>query len=122
MARRTVRVTGLERLRGRVEDLPDDIRRALQRAIQESAEAVREDTRRNVRVNTGRLRDGVGIRYDEDGLVADVGWHAGEYYYARFHEHGTRRFPAQPALGPAIEAERRRLPRRITDEVRRYLR
>jgi HK97 gp10 family phage protein len=125
MARRgraTVTITGLERLRGRLEDLPDDIKQALVKAVKESAEAVRDDTKRGVRVGEGTLRDNVGIDYQEDGLVATVGWHDDEHYYATFHEHGTRKFPAQPALGPALERERRNYRARLTEEVRRALR
>ncbi len=117
------RVTGMQRLRGQLEDLPEEIRKGLVAAVKESAEAVQEDTKRAVPVGeTQKLRDGVDIVYDEDGLVADVGWHTAETYYATFIEHGTRRMPAQPSLGPAIEAERPRMRGRISDEVRRYLR
>lgn len=124
MARRgpTVRITGLERLRVQLDELSDDVKDALKRAVKEAAEAVRDDTKRHVRVGEGALRDNVGIRYEEDGFVASIGWHEDEHYYAAFHEHGTRRFPAQPALGPALEAERRRYRARLTDEVRRALR
>jgi HK97 gp10 family phage protein len=126
MARRrgrvTVRITGRDRLRHRLEDLPDEIRQALAKGVQESAEAVRDDTKRGVRVDTGNLRDNVGIEYEEDGLVATVGWHEDPEYYAVFHERGTRRFPAQPALAPALERERTRYRARLTAEVRAVLR
>ncbi len=75
-----------------------------------------------MRVDTGTLRDGVGIEYEEDGFVATVGWHDDRHFYAAFHEHGTRRVPAQPALAPALEAERPRYRARLTEEVRRVLR
>ncbi|GEC02954.1 hypothetical protein SSP24_06090 [Streptomyces spinoverrucosus] len=125
MARRgrvTVRVSGRDRLRRRLEDLPEDIGQALRKGVRESAEAVRDDTKRGVRVDTGNLRDNVGIEYEEDGLVATVGWHEDSEYYAVFHERGTRSIPAQPALGPALERERARYRARLTAEVRAVLR
>ncbi|MFM9563248.1 MULTISPECIES: HK97-gp10 family putative phage morphogenesis protein [Streptomyces] len=126
MARRrgrvTVTVTGRARLRGRLEDLPDDIREGLKKGVKESAEAVRDDTKRGVRVGEGGLRDNVGIEYEDDGLAATVGWHDDEFYYAAFHERGTRRFPAQPALTPALERERGQYRARLTAEVRAALR
>lgn len=125
MARRsavTVEISGTQRLNRRLEDLPDEIRQALVRVVRESAEAVRDDTKANVRVDTGNLRDSVGITYEEDGLVAEVGWKDRADFYAAFHEHGTRRFPAQPALAPALEKERRNHRRRLTAELREVLR
>lgn len=117
-----VTITGLARLRGRLEDLPDDIKQALARAVKESAEAVRDDVKRTVAVNTGNLQEKVDIRYQEDGLVAQVGWHDQEDYYAVFVERGTRSQTAQPSLMPALERERGRYRARLTDEVRRVLR
>lgn len=125
--RRHVTITGIARLRGRLEDLPDEIRQALVKGVKESAEAVRDDVRRNVPVDTsGRdshhLKDTVDIRYREDGLVAEVGWFGQEDFYAAFVEYGTRRQPAQPSLHPALQRERGRYAARLTDEVRRALR
>ncbi|WP_181800292.1 HK97-gp10 family putative phage morphogenesis protein [Streptomyces ipomoeae] len=127
MARRgrgrvTVRITGRDRLRERLEDLPEDIKAALTKGVTESSEAVRDDTKRGVRVGEGTLRDNVGIEYEDDGLAATVGWHDDKHYYAAFHERGTRRFPAQPALGPALERERQQYRARLTAEVRAVLR
>ncbi|MFJ4687055.1 HK97-gp10 family putative phage morphogenesis protein [Streptomyces sp. NPDC088789] len=127
MARRgrgrvTVRVTGRDRLRRRLEELPETITEALRKGVQESSEAVRDDTRRGVRVGEGTLRDNVGIEYEADGLAATVGWHDDAHYYARFHEVGTRSIEAQPALGPALERERTQYRARLTAEVRAVLR
>lgn len=115
----TVTISGMNRLAGRLEELPAELIDACKAAIRASAEAVREDTRAAVRVNTGRLRDTVAIEYEDEGLTARVGWHDPQSYYAAFHEHGTRRMPAKPALGPALEAERPKLRDRVSGEVRR---
>lgn len=128
MTRRAhVTITGLARLRGRLEDLPEEIKEALVKAVRESAEAVRDDTARTVPVDeSGRddhhLKDTVDIRYEEDDLVADVGWFNQEDFYAFFVERGTRRQPAQPSLHPALERERGQYTARLTAEVRRALR
>uniref|UniRef100_A0AAU2A2M1 HK97 gp10 family phage protein n=1 Tax=Streptomyces sp. NBC_00093 TaxID=2975649 RepID=A0AAU2A2M1_9ACTN len=126
-SRAHVTITGLARLRGRLEDLPDEIKQALVKGVKESAEAVRDDVQRNVPVDTsGRdshhLKDTVDIRYREDGLVAEVGWFDQEDFYAAFVEYGTRSQPAQPSLHPALQRERGRYAARLTDEVRRALR
>lgn len=125
MARRGrahVTVTGIARLRGRLEDLPGEIRAALAEGVKASAEAVRDDVERTVARDSGNLAEKVGIRYREEGLVADVGWFDPEDHYAVFVEYGTRSQPAQPSLHPALEAERPRYRGRLSDEVRQVLR
>lgn len=124
MARRraAVTITGVARLRQRLEDLPEEIRQALVKGVKESAEAVRDDVQRSVAADTGNLRESVDIRYREGGLVADVGWFDQSDFYAAFVEYGTRRQPAQPSLHPALQRERGRYAARLTDEVRRVLR
>ncbi|WP_340382326.1 HK97-gp10 family putative phage morphogenesis protein [Streptomyces sp. SS7] len=130
MARRGrahVTITGIARLRERLQDLPDEIKQALAKGVKESAEAVRDDVQRLVPVDqSGRdshhLKDTVDIRYREEGLVADVGWFNPDDYYAVFLEYGTRSRPAQPSLHPALEAERPRYRARLSDEVRKVLR
>lgn len=117
-----VTITGLARLRERLEDLPEEIKQALAAAVQESAQAVRDDVKHNVPVDSGRLQREVKVRPQEDGLVAEVGWFDPEEYYARYVEYGTRRVPAQPTLRPALERERAQYARRLTEEVRAVLR
>ncbi|MEU6952071.1 HK97-gp10 family putative phage morphogenesis protein [Streptomyces sp. NPDC045714] len=118
----TVEIQGAARLRARLEDLDEAIVQALQKAVKEAAEAVQSDTRRDVAKDTGNLARKVDVKLTDDGLTANVGWHDAEDFYAHFLEAGTRRAPAQPALGPALEAERARYRGRLTEEVRRVLR
>ncbi|MFJ8863614.1 HK97-gp10 family putative phage morphogenesis protein [Streptomyces sp. NPDC102451] len=124
MARRgmTVEIQGLARLRDQLEDVDEEILAAIKKAVKESAEAVKADTKRDVAKDSGNLQEKVDDRYKDDGFTATVGWHDAEEYYARFLEAGTRRRPARPALGPALEAERHRYRARLTEEVRRALR
>ncbi|MFE9737340.1 HK97-gp10 family putative phage morphogenesis protein [Streptomyces sp. NPDC006477] len=120
--RTTVRINGIARLRQRLEALPEEIIDGLRRGVEASAEAVRDETARTVPVASGNLQGMVDIRYEADGLVANVGWFENEEYYAAFVELGTRRRPATPSLHPALEAERTRYRARLTEEVRRALR
>ncbi|MEU7348356.1 HK97-gp10 family putative phage morphogenesis protein [Streptomyces bacillaris] len=118
----TVEIVGASRLRARLEDLSEEVVRELKKAVEESGEAVAADTRRDVAKDTRNLERKVESRPANDGFNATVGWHDPEDYYARFLEVGTRRAPAQPALGPALEAERARYRGRLTEAVRRALR
>ncbi|MGK5529362.1 HK97-gp10 family putative phage morphogenesis protein [Streptomyces sp. URMC 129] len=116
----TVRVRGAEDLLRRLEELPEEVLAALLHALKGTAEATRDGTAQRVRVDTGNLRDSVGIRYD--GLRAEVGWFDRQDLYALFTEFGTSSMPAQPALGPSLEEQRAQLVVRVRDEVRKALR
>ncbi|WP_193317855.1 MULTISPECIES: HK97-gp10 family putative phage morphogenesis protein [Streptomyces] len=116
-----MRLEGIEGLRGRLEELPDEVKAALRRAVRASAEEVRDQVRRGVRVDTGRLRDAVDVTYRDEGLTARVGWDGAGVAYARFQEFGTSSIPANPQLQPAVESERGRIVGRIREEVRRVL-
>lgn len=125
MARRsrgiTVDISGLRQARGRLEDLPGELKDACRRAIKDGAEAVKETTETLVPVDTGHLSRNVRVRLRERGLSADVGWFDKKSYYAAFIEHGTESIRAEPSLGPALEEERPRLPARIRAEIRRLV-
>lgn len=122
MAARVTRIEGLDRLADQLAALVPELEGAVRRAAKESAEAVRDDTRRRVRVDTGNLRDTVDIHYRNEGLTAEIGWKNRHDWYASINEHGTRSIPANPSLGPALEAERARFEQRLRTEVRRVLR
>ncbi|MGW0938875.1 HK97-gp10 family putative phage morphogenesis protein [Streptomyces sp. NPDC002666] len=115
----TVRIVGLEQLRERLADLEPELIEASKRAVEASAEAVRDETRQNVRVKTGNLRDKVAVHYSSDHLKASVGWKNRADWYAVAQELGTKSIPAHPALGPAMEAERRRFEARLRAEIER---
>lgn len=115
----TVSVEGLDELRKALQKLPDEVKTALRTALKESAEAVKTEVKKTAPVATGNLRDSVDIRYEDDGLTAQVGWWKKDDYYARWVEFGTKSRPAQPSLGPATELERLHIVERLRTHVRR---
>lgn len=116
-----VTIEGLAELRQRLDELGEQIRQGAEKAIKESAEAVRDDAQQQVRVDTGALKRGLKTYVRKAKLEADVGWRDPELYYAKFQEFGTTRISPNPALTAAAEAERRRLPGRVTEDVRRAI-
>ncbi|KLL11582.1 MULTISPECIES: HK97-gp10 family putative phage morphogenesis protein [Protofrankia] len=122
--RSTVRIEGLDRLARRLADLGNEVNEAVRRAVRTTAEEVRRDTQAQVRVDTGGLLHNVDIEYEQDGLVAEVGWLGDRtpYYYAAFHEEGTAKIRKRPALRPAAEAAREVLKEQLRVEIRRELR
>lgn len=116
-----VTIEGLPELRRRLDELGEQIRQGAEKAIKEAAEAVRDDAQQQVRVDTGALKRGLKTYVRKAKLEADVGWRDPELYYAKFQEFGTTRISPNPALTAAAEAERRRLPGRVTEDVRRAI-
>lgn len=121
MARTRVTVVGLGRLRRELGDLDDEIRDAALKAIEEGARAVQDEARDQIRVRTGAARAGLKVFERESDLFADVGWRDPDLYYVKFLEFGTSSITADPVLTRAAEAERRRFPGRVSDEVRREI-
>lgn len=117
-----VKIHGLDRLQRQLDALPADIRQACHRALRESAEAIVTSVQTNVRKDTRKLAEGIGARYENNRLRADVGWWLPEHSYAKYPELGTRRRPAQPSLLPAAEAERRKLGDRVAAEINKVIR
>lgn len=116
-----VTIIGQRQMRRRFAELEDQIDRGAKRAVEEAAEQVRTEVRSTVRVDTTALKRGVGVFLSRSGLRADVGWRDRKLYYAKFLEFGTNRVRADPVLTRAGEAERRRLPGRVTREVRQEI-
>jgi len=113
----TVEVIGTGRLRSQLNDLRTDIRQAAFHALREGAEAIVADTKSKVARDTGNLAESVNARYRNERLLAEIGWWDLDDMYAIFQEHGTRRRPANPALVPALEAERVKIGDRINSKV-----
>jgi HK97 gp10 family phage protein len=121
MARDGVEIEGLDELLKRLDQLAEKIEAAALRAVKEAAEAVADGARGNVRVDTGRLREGVTVIIDKENLSASIGWRDPKLYYAVFQEFGTSSVPANPALTAAGETERQHFPARLAAEVRKAI-
>ncbi|RMB81279.1 HK97-gp10 family putative phage morphogenesis protein [Streptomyces shenzhenensis] len=117
----TVTIEGLPELRQRLRELPTELKAACFRALKESAGAVIDGTKGRVKVDTHNLQNGVKARYENNRVRAEIGWWDRDDRYAIWQEFGTRKMPANPSLGPALEEEKRHLPDRIKREIRREL-
>ncbi|WP_442803376.1 hypothetical protein OG411_17305 [Streptomyces pseudogriseolus] len=117
----TVTIEGLPELRQRLEEMPAQLKLASFRALKESAGAVVDGTKGRVKVDTGNLRGSVKARYENNRVRAEIGWWDQDDRYAIWQEFGTRKMPARPSLGPALEEEKRHLPDRIKREIRKEL-
>ena len=113
----TVEVIGTDRLRSQLNDLRTDIRLAAFEALREAARAIVEDTKGKVAKDTGNLQESVNARFHNNQLLAEIGWWDLDDLYAYWQELGTRRRPPNPALVPALEAERAKIGDRINSKV-----
>ncbi|MER7799002.1 HK97-gp10 family putative phage morphogenesis protein [Streptomyces parvulus] len=117
----TVTIHGLPELRQALAQLPTEMKAACMRALKESAGAIIDGTKGRVKLDTRNLHGSVKARYENNRVRAEIGWWDRDDRYAIWQEFGTRKMPANPSLGPALEEEKRHLPDRIKREIRREL-
>lgn len=112
------RVQGLSSTQTRLKSLTGELQAAVAAAVREAAEDVQAGMRSRVAVDTGALQAGIKVKKVDD-LNYQVGAFDKDLYYAEFIEHGTSSAPAQPFALPAAEVERKRLPERVNEHIRR---
>jgi HK97 gp10 family phage protein len=117
----TVEIEGLDRLADQLEELQTSIRAACFKALKESAEAVVNGTQQKVAVDSHNLHRSVKARYENYRLRAEIGWWDQDDHYSIEQEFGTKKMPANPSLGPALEQERNKIDARIKAEVKKVL-
>jgi HK97 gp10 family phage protein len=115
-AKVTITVEGMDRLRSRLEKLPDQMRAGAEKAVRDETEEVEQDMRDSVPVDTGALRD--GMQAEVDGLSGKATSTAPHSWAV---EGGTSRMPARPFAQPAAERSRVRFPDRVNAAVREEL-
>lgn len=113
----SVELEGLEELRAKLNELPEQTRVGAGRALEESAEAIADDMRDEVPVDSGNLQDSIRAEVDVDAFRAEVGPEKAQAHYGYFIEFGTTSITPRPFAVPAGENERGRFP----DRVRRYV-
>lgn len=113
-ASNNVTVTGMAETTAALRRVGEQIAAAAKAAEDEAAQVVADDMRSRVAVDTGELRDDIDV---QDGATGkEVG--AMSVEHAGFVEFGTSTQVAQPYAMPAAEAERQRLPGRVTTAVK----
>lgn len=112
----TITVEGMDKLRSRLEGLPDQMRKGAERAVADETEEVAQDMRDAVPVDTGALQD--GIQAEAEGLTGRAVSTAAHSWAV---EGGTSRMPARPFAQPAAERSRTRFPDRVNAAVREEL-
>lgn len=111
-----IEVRGLDALLGKLDKLPDQMRKGAERAVADETEEVTQDMRDSVPVDTGALRD--GMQAEVDGLSGRAVSTAKHSFAV---EGGTSKMPARPFAQPAAERSRQRFPERVSAAVREEL-
>lgn len=115
-SRVSITVDGLDRLGGKLDKLPAQMRAGAVRAVADETNDVAQDMRDSVPVDTGALQDGIRAEVDdlrgEAVSTADHSWAV---------EGGTSRMPARPFAQPAAERARGRFADRISTAIREEL-
>ena len=130
------------RLRARLAKIPDIAREAAAAAMEEGAQEIVDAMKKAAPVQTGDLRDSIGWTWGDlppgtfmideirsgrnqgdqyATLRIKIYAGAGEGFYARFHEFGTRSQPAQPFFFSTWSKEKAKFRRRIRERVRKRI-
>lgn len=114
----TVSVSGSEALLRQLDHVTSRMHQAVRKAVEESGNEVVKGTQRRVHVDTGNLKTSVRVdMHDGPRIKAEIGWKDRDDQYALWQEFGTQSMPARPALGPAFNAEKRKIAGRISDAI-----
>lgn len=100
MNRVTVEYGDVNRLVADLHDAPAKVLRQASTAIRKTALDIEADAKAFAPVDTGFLRNSIGIDIDRDGLGAAIGPTAD---YAHFLEWGTSTNAPQAFMGPAFD-------------------
>jgi phage gpG-like protein len=101
--RLSARVEGGDLVKRRLRDAGVRGHRAVAREVRRSALIVQGGAKQRCPVDTGRLRNDIGVEFDDDGLGAAVG---NSVDYAPHVHFGTRVMPENPYLFNALEEHR----------------
>ena len=122
-----VKVSGVKATIRELKDVRETVlKEKVMKHLSDGANAVRDEAKRLAPVKTGALRESIKARTMKDSLAsavycdypdADGGYNEWRViqkggkrpYYAIAVEYGTRRTPAQPFLGPAVENKRQEI-------------
>ncbi|MGW4986316.1 HK97-gp10 family putative phage morphogenesis protein [Streptomyces mirabilis] len=115
-------VRGSDALLKQLDHVTSRMHQAVRQAVEESAESVVAGTKRRVNVDTGNLKASVKVHmHDGATIKADIGWKDRADRYALWQEFGTQAMPARPALGPAFNAEKRKISQRIAKAIEKVI-
>lgn len=131
------KIQGLERLRRKLQKMPERIEEQIRLVMEKSANEIVAMAKSLVPVDSGALRDSIGwtwgdapkgaitIAKGKKGDLAitiyagtrDKGLGAADAFYARWVEFGTQKMTAQPYFYPSYRTNKKRVRGRITRAI-----
>jgi len=129
MIETSFKIEGVDELKRQLKRLDTKVRTSIVRSgLREGAKVVKQAAEDKAPVDSGFLRDHIKIKTKKrgDNITAIVGF-AGDAYYGRFIELGTKHMAAKPFLRPAIDENQRkivdaaklRMKKRIDTEIKK---
>jgi HK97 gp10 family phage protein len=114
----SVTISGSEALLKQLQHTSSRLHQAVRKAVEDASKEVVASTQRRVHVDTGNLKTSVDYTMSDGAKIkSEIGWKDRDDRYAVWQEFGTQAMPARPALGPAFNAEKRKIVRRIGDAI-----
>lgn len=100
MASFTVDLSALNRFEMELGQVPADVTRQLRPVVKKTGFDVVGNAQRIVPVDTGNLKNGIGVDFDSDGLGFTAGPTAS---YGGYVEFGTSRMAPRAYMGPSFD-------------------
>jgi len=122
-----VNLFGMDELMKKLEEMGNKAGRIQNNALKTAAETVLESAKDKVPVDTGKLKDTLGIskvKTKDGAKYIEVGITKGDnsdIYYGKFIEWGTSQRPATPYLQPAYEENIKNINEIIKQELKEGL-
>ena len=119
-----VSLSGMDELMKKLEEMGNKAGKIQNTALSKAAETVLDAAKDKVPVNTGKLKDtlGIGKIKTKDGAkYIEVGINKGDtsdIFYGKFIEWGTSQRPATPYLQPAFEENINKVQEIIKQELK----
>ncbi|NSW92317.1 MAG: HK97 gp10 family phage protein [Firmicutes bacterium] len=119
----SIQLIGVNELIKNLEAVSDNITKDLTKAVKAGAKIVLDDAKARAPVDTGELRDNMTMRVvekDRSQVEIDVG-PGKDQFYGLFIEQGTSKMAAKPFLRPALDENKEKVQKAITDEIEKAI-
>ncbi|MCT4543489.1 MAG: HK97 gp10 family phage protein [Vallitalea sp.] len=112
-------LNGMEDILSKLEQMGKNVDNIKEKALKKAGEVFAEEIRNNVPVDTGNLKDNIGVGELEEGSVK-VGA-TKDAFYLKFLELGTKNITPNPVMTRAYETKKNEAKKVIEQELKREL-
>ncbi|MFK7695402.1 HK97-gp10 family putative phage morphogenesis protein [Paenibacillus sp. HJGM_3] len=103
MSKIKLKLIGVDEMLGTFSRFDKETRQAVRKVVKTSATRIRKAAQTRIRVDTGKMKKTIRVKYSSDGLSAEIGPNSP---FAHLVEFGTTHSPAYPFMTPTAEEQK----------------